>query len=44
LVQFTKAEREAAAREAKRLSDEMDEAAKPEAERSKPTKSTKTGK
>jgi hypothetical protein len=44
LVQFTKAEREAAAREAKRLSDEMDEAAKPEAERSKPTKPAKTGK
>lgn len=36
VVEISKAEREAAAREAKRLNDEMDEAAKPEAQRRKP--------
>ena len=49
VVELTKAERAAAAKEAKRLNDEMDEAAKPEAERTKPkpkapTKSPKSGK
>ena len=44
VVEFTKAEREAAAKEAKRINDEMEEAAKPEAERTKPAKPTKSGK
>lgn len=41
VMEISKAEREAAAREAKRLSDEMDEAAKPEAQRKKPAPSGK---
>lgn len=41
VVEFSKAEREAAAKEAKRLNDEMEQAAKPEAERGKSPKSGK---
>lgn len=37
VVEISKAEREAAAREAARLNEEMEEAAKPEAERKKPS-------
>jgi hypothetical protein len=44
VTEFTKAEREAAAKEAKRINDEMDEAAKPEAERAKKPKSSKSNK
>ena len=41
VMEISKADRDAAAREAKRLSDEMDEAAKPEAQRKKPKPSGK---
>lgn len=42
VMEISKADRDAAAREAKRLSDEMDEAAKPEAQRKKPASGGKS--